>query len=55
MELMCKEETSKNIAGLMGISKSSVDKIRVRIHKKTNTINVVGIVLFAFTHNLFKS
>lgn len=52
--LICQECASKEIAHRLQLAHRTVEKYRERIMEKTGAQNVVGIVLFAIRHNIFR-
>lgn len=52
LKLIIKEYTNKQIAHSLNISERTVETYRKNLLKKANTNNIVGLVKFAFTHNL---
>jgi DNA-binding NarL/FixJ family response regulator len=52
--LICQECASKEIAHRLQLAHRTVEKYRERIMEKTGSQNVVGIVLFAIRHNIFR-
>ena len=52
--LICKEKTNFEIGEDLSISPRTVQNHRLRITKKTGARNVVGILVYALRHGLFK-
>jgi DNA-binding CsgD family transcriptional regulator len=54
IRLLSEEHDSEEVAGMLCISRNTVDTHRKNIMKKLNTRSVVGIVRFAFKNGLIK-
>lgn len=54
IHLICQQYTSKQIADVTNLAHRTVEKYRDRIMEKTGAKNVVGIVIYAIQHGLFK-
>jgi DNA-binding NarL/FixJ family response regulator len=54
IRLICKEQSSQEIADKLNISLNTVNKHRESIFQKTNAKNVVGIVMYAIKNNLIE-
>lgn len=54
IRLLCEEYSNKQIASLLFLSESSVDKYRKRIQEKMGVRGVAGIVIYAMQKGLFK-
>ena len=55
LELICQEFTTSEIAKKLFITARTVDGHRRRLLDKTGAKNVVGLVIFAYNNNLFKT
>lgn len=51
---ICEGYSSKQIAPLLGLAHSSVEKYRSRLFKKTGSQNVVDLVMFALTNGIYQ-
>ncbi len=51
---ICMGYSSKQIAPLLGLALSSVEKYRSRLFRKTGTQNMVGLVMFALRHGIYQ-
>ncbi|MEI9912229.1 MAG: LuxR C-terminal-related transcriptional regulator [Bacteroidota bacterium] len=54
MKLICEEYASKTIANMTSLTHRTVEKYRDRIMEKTGAKNVVGIVIYAIRHGMYK-
>lgn len=54
IQLVCKELSNKEIAEHLCLNLRTVEKYRERIHEKTGAKNVVGLVVYAIRHGLYK-
>ncbi len=54
IHLICQQYASKQIADVTNLAHRTVEKYRDRIMEKTGAKNVVGIVIYAIQHGLFK-
>lgn len=54
IQLICEEYASKQIASMTQLTHRTVEKYRDKIMAKTGSKNVVGIVIYAIRHGLFK-
>jgi DNA-binding CsgD family transcriptional regulator/DNA-binding transcriptional ArsR family regulator len=54
IQLVCRENTTEEIAGKLGIAKRTVEDHRSNIIKKMKVRNSVGILFFAIKNGLFK-
>jgi len=54
IKLICSEYASKQIAGMTALTHRTVEKYRDRIMEKTGARNVVGIVIYAIKHGIYK-
>lgn len=54
LQLLCKGQTSKQIAEIMQLSERTVEGYRESLLRKTDSINVAGLVCYAFGSGLFK-
>jgi len=54
IHLICKGKTSKEIADTIFLGERAVEGRRLRISKKTNTNNLVELVVYAIKHKIFK-
>ena len=52
LKLICRQYGTEEIADKMGLSYSRVDQIRGELLKKTESKNVIGLVLFAVKHKI---
>jgi DNA-binding NarL/FixJ family response regulator len=52
MQGICQQQSSKEIAEVLGVSPRTVDHYRLRIQRKTGARNAVGIALYAVAHHL---
>lgn len=52
LELICKENTAPEIAGILSISKRTVEGHRRKLLEKTGTKNMAGLVVFAFKNKI---
>jgi DNA-binding NarL/FixJ family response regulator len=52
LQLICRQYSSKQIAEELGLAFKSVEKYRNNLMQKTNSQNMVGLVLFALRHGL---
>ncbi|MBS1487188.1 MAG: response regulator transcription factor [Bacteroidetes bacterium] len=52
LKLIVKELSNKQIADRLSISERTVETHRKNIFRKTNTTSLVGLVKFAFAHNI---
>lgn len=52
LSLILKEFTNKQIADTLHLSERTVETYRKNLFKKANTTNIVGLIKFAYTHNL---
>jgi len=52
IRMICRQHTSKEIAKKLGLSQRTIEDIREKILKKTNSKSFVGIVLFAVRNKL---
>ncbi len=52
IDLICKEYTTKEIAGQLGLSNRTVESYRENILEKTGAKNFVGVVVYAFKNKL---
>lgn len=53
MILMCKEQSTKQIAALMGISPYTVESHKKSLRIKTGSYTELGVVIFAVKNNIF--
>lgn len=54
LQLLCKGKTSKEIAETMHLSERTIEGHRENMLRKTDSINVAGLVCYAFVSGLFK-
>jgi DNA-binding NarL/FixJ family response regulator len=54
IKLICEQYASKQIAEMTNLTPRTVEKYRDYIMEKTNSKNMVGIVVYAIRHGLFK-
>ena len=54
IKLICEQYASKQIADLTNLSHRTVEKYRDYIMEKTNSKNMIGIVIYAIRHGLYK-
>lgn len=54
MKLICKQQTTKEIAHTLNSATRSIDDCRYNIQQKIGARNVVGIALYAWIHELVK-
>jgi DNA-binding NarL/FixJ family response regulator len=54
INLICQQLTTKEIATQLNVSERTVDSHRNLILQKIDAKNMVGIVLYAIKHELFK-
>ena len=54
LKLILKQKTSREIGQSIGISRRTVEKVRVRLLKKTKAINVVGLTAWAINNDVVK-
>ncbi|HEX7905835.1 MAG TPA: response regulator transcription factor [Chitinophagaceae bacterium] len=54
INLICEEYASKQIASMTALTHRTVEKYRDRIMEKTGARNVVGIVIYAIRHDMYK-
>ncbi|TMI63733.1 MAG: response regulator transcription factor [Bacteroidetes bacterium] len=54
IKLICEQYASKQIAEVTNLTHRTVEKYRDYIMEKTNSKNMVGIVVYAIRHGLFK-
>lgn len=52
IRLICRDYTSKEIAGKLGLTENTVNKYRQKIMEKLNVLGVAGIVLYAIKMGL---
>lgn len=52
LKLILKEYTNKQIADALHLSERTVETYRKNLFKKANATNIVGLIKFAFAHNL---
>lgn len=52
--LICGEFSTKQIIGLVGLSSRTVEKYRLRLLKKTGSLNVAGMVKFAVAKGIIQ-
>jgi DNA-binding NarL/FixJ family response regulator len=52
VELMCREFSTKEIAGKLKLSTRTIDVYRYRLMEKTNSKNMIGIAIYAFKNKL---
>lgn len=48
--LLCKEQTSRQIAQIMNLSERTIEGYRETLLRKTNSINVAGLVCYAYAN-----
>lgn len=53
IKLICKQLTNREIGDQLGISKRTIEDLRLEINRKTKSKNTVGIVVFALRNGLF--
>jgi DNA-binding NarL/FixJ family response regulator len=53
IEMICNGKTSKEIAELVFLGERTIEGRRLRIHKKTETNNLVELVVYAIKHKIF--
>jgi DNA-binding NarL/FixJ family response regulator len=53
MQLICKQQSSKEIAHQLRISQRTVEGTRERLQKKTGSQNMIGIALYAIKNGIF--
>jgi len=54
IELVCQGKNSKEIGKIIYLSERTVEGRRLRIAKKTNTENIIELVVFAIKNGIFK-
>jgi len=54
IQLICEQYASKQIASATNLTHRTVEKYRTHIMEKTGSKNVVGIVIYAIQHGLYK-
>ncbi len=52
LQLICRQLSSKQIADVLGLADTSVEKYRNTLMHKTGSQNMVGLVLFAIKHGI---
>lgn len=52
LRLLCQGKTNKEIAELLNKSKRTIDGIRINIHQKTNTKQIVELIYFALKNKI---
>ena len=53
LQLICQQKSASEIAELLSISSRTVDNHRNSLLQKTNSKNVIGLVVFAIQNHLF--
>lgn len=53
IQLICRQQTNKEIATNLGISIRTVESHREKIQEKTDSKNLAGVVIYAIRHELF--
>jgi DNA-binding NarL/FixJ family response regulator len=54
LDLICQEYTTKQIAESLFLSEKTVEWHRLNLLQKTNSKNIVGVVLFALKHDIIQ-
>jgi len=54
IQLICREDSNKQIAEQLNLAIRTVEKYRERIHEKTGARNMVGVVVYAIKNGLYK-
>lgn len=54
IQLICKQYTNQDIADNIGLSKRTVDGIRIGILNKIRVKNTAGVVIFAIRQGIYK-
>lgn len=54
IQLMCQEDSNKEIADKLGLSFRSIEKYRERMREKVGARNSIGVVIYAIKHNIYK-
>lgn len=54
LKYICKEYSTKEIAGKMGLSRKTIDWYRKQLMEKTGSKSSAGLIVFAIQNNLFR-
>lgn len=55
IKLICEQYASKEIAGITHLAHRTIEKYRDRIMEKIGAKNVVGVVIYAIKHGIYKA
>lgn len=54
MKYLCEQYATKEIAHLTNLTISTVEKTRTKIIEKTESSNIIGVVVYAIRHGIYK-
>ena len=54
IQLICSGKNTKEVAEAVFLSERTVEGRRLKIYKKTNSNNIVELVVYAIKHNIFE-
>jgi DNA-binding NarL/FixJ family response regulator len=54
VRLVCKQYTNKEIASALNLSPRTIESHREKIQEKVKAKNVIGVVIYAIKHNIYK-
>lgn len=53
LQLICREKTSQDISAILGIGVRTVEDFRSKLHVKTGTVNIAGLVSYAVKQGIY--
>jgi DNA-binding NarL/FixJ family response regulator len=55
LKLICEQKTGKEISLELNVAEQTVNSYRINLLRKTRSINMAGLVLYAIDHGLYRS
>ncbi len=52
LRLICKGNSTQDIAGILNLSKRTIDSYRTSLYSKTGVRNIVSLIIYAINHNI---
>lgn len=52
LRLICKGKSTQEIAGILNLSKRTIDSYRTSLYSKTGVENIVSLIIYAIKHNI---